>query len=93
MRTIGMLGAAALVIGTVGAPVGTAWAQSPQGSGFNQETTAPALRGRPQDGLPESRPLFSIGKLEVHIWAPMEPYYDANMNRNAAANPIWGEAE
>ncbi|WP_428489306.1 hypothetical protein [Rhodopila sp.] len=88
MRTIGVLGAAALVIGTVGAPVGAAWAQSPQGSGFNQETTAPAVPGRPQDGLPESRPLFSM-----HIWAPMEPYYDANMNRNAAANPIWGEAE
>ncbi|WP_428536835.1 hypothetical protein [Rhodopila sp.] len=93
MRTVSLLGAASLVIAAVGVAVGSAWAQSPRVSGFSQETTAPAAQGRPQDGPAESHPLFSVGKLEVHIWAPMEPYYDATMNRNAAANPIWGEAE
>lgn len=89
MRTIGLLGAAALMMATVG----SAWAQSPQVRDTGQVTMAPALQGGPQHGVDQSRPLFNVGKLEVHIWAPMEPYYDANMNRTAAANPIWGSGE
>ena len=89
MRTIGLLGATALLMASVGA----ARAQSPQVPDYGQATTAAAVPGGPRDSVAQSRPLFSIGKLEVHIWAPMEPYYDADGNRTAAANPIWGSAE
>ena len=93
MRTLGVVGAALLTLATAGATGGSAWAQSPQVPDSSQVTTAPGLPGVSQNGLPQSRPLFTIGKLEVHIWAPMEPYYDANMNRTAAENPIWDGAE
>ena len=33
----------------------------------------------------------TIGHLEVHLWAPMELPYDANMNRTFAADPVWGQ--
>jgi hypothetical protein len=89
MRTIGLLGAAALMTATIGA----AWGQSPQTLDSSQVTTAPALPGGPQQGIGQSHPLFNIGKLEVHIWAPIEPYYDANMNHTAAANQFWSSAE
>jgi hypothetical protein len=29
--------------------------------------------------------------VNVGIWAPVQPPYNANNNRNQAANPIWAE--
>jgi hypothetical protein len=93
MRTVGVLGAAAFAIATVGTTFGSARAQSPQVPDSIGVTTAPALQGGSQDSVQQSRPVFKIGKLEVHIWAPMEPYYDANANRPAAEYPMWGSGE
>jgi hypothetical protein len=42
--------------------------------------------------LPSPAPLFTIGKLPVGVWAPVEPTYDAGNNRNLAADPVWGYA-
>jgi hypothetical protein len=44
----------------------------------------------PDDG--QSRPLFKIGALPVHVHAPVEPPYNAAANRNLAADPLWGPA-
>jgi hypothetical protein len=34
-------------------------------------------------------PLFTIGGFGVHAWAPVEPPYDADADRNLAADPRW----
>jgi hypothetical protein len=75
------LTAASLMLGTVAA----AQAQSPQLPSASQETRAPSLQNDPQN----AHPLFTIGHLEVHVWAPVEPHYDANMNRTLAGDPPW----
>jgi hypothetical protein len=38
---------------------------------------------------PPSRPLFTVGNLDVRIWAPMEPHYNGDANRDAAAESLW----
>ncbi len=38
---------------------------------------------------PQSHPLFTVGRFGVYLWAPVEPPYDAAMNRSLAANPAW----
>ncbi len=62
-------------------------AQVPGGS---QELHAPALPANPPSGQSGDLPLFTIGRLPVQVWSPVEAPYDANMNRNQAANPIFG---
>jgi hypothetical protein len=37
-----------------------------------------------------SSPLFKIGRLPVHVWAPVEPGYNTEANGNLAADPLWG---
>jgi hypothetical protein len=34
--------------------------------------------------------LFEIGGLPVHVWAPVQPGYNTEANRNLAADPLWG---
>jgi hypothetical protein len=78
----------------LGAVTGTpAQAQAPQVPAAGQVTMAPAVPAPPLAGEAQSRPLFTLGKLEVHLWAPVEASYDAHMNHTAAANPMWGSAE
>jgi hypothetical protein len=36
-----------------------------------------------------SLPLFTLGELDIHVWAPMQPHYNANANRDPAAEPFW----
>jgi hypothetical protein len=38
---------------------------------------------------PRSPPLFTAGGLEVHVWAPVEPHYNGDANRDPAAEPLW----
>jgi hypothetical protein len=87
MNSIGaaVLSATALMLATVA----VAHAQSPGGPGLGQETQSPFVAPDPTQGEPASHPLFTIGGVEAHIWAPVEPHYDANNNRNLAANPLW----
>ena len=38
----------------------------------------------------QSLPLFTFGGLEVRVWAPVEPHYSSEANRNLADQPFWG---
>ena len=38
---------------------------------------------------PAPEPLFNIGGIPVDVWAPVEPSYDARINRNLASDPQW----
>ena len=80
-----VLGMAALVAATAA----SAQAQIPEGPDTGQMARAPALPPAPRDGKPQSRALFTIGGVEVHLWAPVEPPYDPDLNRNLAADPLW----
>jgi hypothetical protein len=84
-----MVGATVLVA----AAVASAHAQSPQVPDTGGQTIAPTVPAPPLAGEAGSRPLFTIGKLEVHLWAPVEATYDAHMNHTAAANPMWESGE
>jgi hypothetical protein len=48
----------------------------------------PGAGGSAQDELP-SPPLFTIGGLDVRMWAPVEPHYNGAANRDPAAEPFW----
>ena len=39
---------------------------------------------------PRRSPLFTIGRVEVRVWAPVAPPYNAEANGNLAARYIWG---
>jgi hypothetical protein len=39
---------------------------------------------------PRSAPLFTIGSLPVRVWAPVEPHYNGDANRDPAAESLWG---
>jgi hypothetical protein len=69
----------------------SALAQSPQVPNSSGTTEAPVPAAPQQNGR-QSRPLFTIGGLEVHLWAPVEPYYNANINRPIAEVPLWDNA-
>src|ERR1700719_3080706 len=43
----------------------------------DQVTTSGFVSGRDDR---QSRPLFTLGGLNVRIWAPLEPHYDAEAN-------------
>jgi len=64
-----------------------ALAQQPS---VTQSMIAPVAPAVP--GLPSPTPLFTIGKLAVGVWAPVEPVYDAGNNRNLAADSVWSYA-
>ena len=33
---------------------------------------------------------LDLDGLDVHVWAPLEPHYNAEANRNLAGQSIWG---
>jgi hypothetical protein len=39
-------------------------------------------------GEPQSSPLFTFGGLNVRVWAPVEPHYNVDANRNLAGEPL-----
>jgi hypothetical protein len=82
-----VLGAMALTVGTA------ASAETPTLPSTGQTTAAPSLLENSQRSEQQSRPLFTIGGVEVHLWAPVEQPYDSHMNRTAAANPMWESGE
>jgi len=87
MRPIGVAAAAAVILATIA----SAQAQNPQNPSQDQITSAPAIVPGSAPNQSESRPLFTIGNFEVHLWSPVEPPYDAHNNMNQAANPVWGD--
>jgi hypothetical protein len=50
--------------------------------------TGSAADGAARDE-PPSRPLFTVGGLDVHVWAPAEPHYNGDADRDPAAEPLW----
>jgi hypothetical protein len=48
----------------------------------------PTSGGSPD--APGSSPLFTIGGVGVHVWAPVEPHYNGEANRDPAAESLWG---
>jgi hypothetical protein len=87
MKPISLAATAAVMLATIA----SAQAQNPQTPSQDQITSAPVVVPNPAPNRAESRPLFTIGNFEVHLWSPVEPPYDANDNRNQAANPVWGD--
>ncbi len=61
--------------------------QYPQPPGVGQVTEPGSVPG--QDDR-QSRVLFTLDGLDVHVWAPLEPHYNAEANRNLAGQSIWG---
>jgi hypothetical protein len=88
--------AGALALGLfVTVAAGSAHAQSPQpGSGdtwdesYSGSTTATA-GSVPEPDTQRLHKLFSIGGMPAYLYTPVEPPYNAAMNRNLAADPIW----
>jgi hypothetical protein len=92
MKIIGaaILGATALMVATAASarePV----QQDPNQlvPSLNQQTEAPYYTPPPPPVQPAWHPLFTIAGFDGRLWAPIEPHYDANNNRNLAANPLW----
>jgi hypothetical protein len=86
MNPIGaiILSATTLMVATVAAR-----AQSPQDQSANQVIQAPFFLPDSQPNEPASHPLFTIAGIPAYVWAPVEPHYDANNDRNLAADPFW----
>jgi hypothetical protein len=57
--------------------------------GASETIQAPTVQPNPPAPIPELTPLFRLGDVPVVVWAPVEPPYDSNANRNNAANPLW----
>ena len=87
MRTMLMLRAGAMLIG-VG--VGSAHAGNDDGQSGPPPFTA--IQTQPQSisvGAPRTFPLFTIGGVEVRVWAPVAPPYNCKANGDLAATDIW----
>ncbi len=90
-----ILGATAIIV----AGAASARAQSGDAVGVGPGVTeapghvleAPFFLPDGQTDAQRPRPLFTIGGLQIDLWAPIESYYDANVNRNLAADPLWAD--
>src|SRR4051812_1347769 len=74
----------------VGATTAYAQAQDPEMPGVGHVTgTGPTGIGSRQDDR-QLPPLFTFGGLDVRIWTPVGPPYNARANGNLAERPIGG---
>ena len=88
MNRIGTIALGASVL--MAATVGSGRAGSSEVPGASQATPAQSVSAGNKSGVPQSTSLFTIGGVVgVYLWAPVEPVYDANANRDLAANPLW----
>jgi hypothetical protein len=90
-----MITAGALILGTfvaIGATSAFGQEQLPEDAGTNHRFGASSASVAPEPDDRQSRPLFKIGGLPVHVYAPVAPPYNAAANRNLAADPLWGPA-
>jgi len=86
MKTLLMLRAVAMVF-ILG--VGSAYASDDQSA----RPPFTSDRDQPQSasaGAPQTRPLFTIGRVGVHVWTPVPPPYNAEANGDLAARYLWG---
>jgi hypothetical protein len=78
--------------GTLLMATATAYGQqrSPETTVSARETlVAPSLTVGAARHSRSTPPLFTFGGVEVRAWAPVQPHYSAQANRNLAALPIW----
>jgi hypothetical protein len=74
------------VVAVAGAATANGQEQYPQAPGVGQATEPGLVPG--QDDRQSLR-LFTLDGLDVQVWAPLEPHYDAEANRNLAGQIIW----
>jgi hypothetical protein len=60
-------------------------------AGYMFGTGSAASGGTP--GEPLASPLFNLGGLDIGVWAPVEPHYNADGGRDPAGEPFWGMEE
>jgi hypothetical protein len=83
------LGAFVLMV----AAVASGRARGSEVPGTSHATPAQSVPAGNKSSVPPSTPLFTIGGvLGVYLWAPVEPAYDANANRDLAAKSLWGSS-
>jgi hypothetical protein len=87
MNRIGaiVLGASVLMVATAA----SGRAQSSEIPSASQATPTQSVPDVTESSPRQSTPLFTFGGMTVYLWAPVEPPYDANMNRSSAADPLW----
>jgi hypothetical protein len=74
----------------VGATTAHAQEQDPEMPSVSHFSgTEPAGAGSMQDDQ-QSHPLFTFGGLDIRVWAPVEPPYNARANGNLAERPFGG---
>jgi hypothetical protein len=78
------IGAATLILMAVAASARS------QDSDWTASEPAPmeSVQGTLESNAPESQPLFNLGGVGVHVWAPVESPYDSHANTNLAH--VWG---
>lgn len=84
---IALLASAGLLVATA-AMAQAATRATPE---MNEVTRAPFIPPLAPASPSQSRPLFTVGDFGVYLWAPVPPPYDANNDRNFAADPVWGD--
>ena len=83
-----------VLVASASMAVAQAQAQIPSNPEDNSHlTVAPAPSFENQESREQSRPLFTIGGLEVHVWAPLEAPYNAKMNRSGVEDPLWSQGD
>jgi hypothetical protein len=80
-----VLGASALIAATVD----SGWARRVEAPNASQARPTNSVPAVTESSSPQPTPLLTIGRMRVYLWAPVEPTYDANTNRNLAADPLW----
>jgi hypothetical protein len=81
-----VLGASVMMLATT---VVSVQAQNPDFD-VNQSPQTNSVEGSLEGSAPQSQPLFTIGELGVHVWAPVESPYDSHANTNLATGSLFG---
>ena len=82
----------AVVFGVVvvaGLPTANGQEPNSQPPSVDQVTTAGQTGFVSGRGDRQSHPPFKLGGLGVRVWAPLEPHYNVEANRNLAGQSIW----
>ena len=88
MKTMLVLGAATALFSV---DIGSACASNVYGQAVPTPFTAMQSQlNSVSIGAPRTSPLFTIGRVEVRVWAPVAPPYNAEADGDVAARYIWG---
>jgi hypothetical protein len=87
MNTIGASFIRTFVVAVVA--TAAAGSRSPGPVGTGQPTVAATTSVGSEASGQQPRQLFTIGGVRVGLWAPVEAPYNAKMDRNLAADPLW----